>query len=294
MSEAILIDHLRKRYVRSDVLVDVSFTVPTGSIYALLGKNGAGKTTTLNCLLGLTPADGGRLLVDGLPVRWNTFERLAYVPETSALYELLTVNDHLLMFAKQIKRFDPAYAAQLVRLFELNNHARIGTLSKGHKTALAVLLAFASRPDVIVLDEPTAGLDPAAQRRVLDLIVTAAAGGATILLSSHNVSQLERIADHVAILHNGRIALEGGLEELFAIHHIIEVAISTDDLLLELQTTGPIERVGSLARIHLNGDVSRAESLLANGGAQIVSVNDCTLEDLYFAQIGSLAQTRLG
>src|SRR5450755_3133393 len=140
MSGQIVIDGLRKRYGRRDVLEDVNLTVPSGSIYALLGKNGAGKTTLLNCLLGLIPPTGGRMRIDGAPVNWKTFERLSYVPETCALYDELTVIDHLRMFAGQITLFDLQFGTELVTRFELEGRARIGSLSKGHKTALAVLL----------------------------------------------------------------------------------------------------------------------------------------------------------
>lgn len=197
---SISIEHLTKRYGKFTAVDDISVEIPAGSVFGLLGPNGAGKTSTFKCLLGLAPATSGEVRFDGKPLTPETFEQLAYVPERSALYEWLTAGDHLEMQKRAFKRFNAKRADELMQLFSLDARKRVRNMSKGMRTALSVVLAFALEPEIMVLDEPTSGLDPVNQRSVLKLIIDASAQGTTIVLSSHQIGQVERAADHILSL----------------------------------------------------------------------------------------------
>ena len=219
---AIAVEHLSKSYGANVAVADVSFTIPPGSICGLLGPNGAGKTTTMKCLLGLAKPTSGRITIDGGPVRPAMFERLAFVPERPALFEKLRVGNHLQIVQRAQPSFDAARARTLLDAFGVDVHKRVCTLSKGQQTALALSLAFAIRPAFMILDEPASGLDPLHQRTVLDLMIEAAAQGATILFSSHQISQVERAADRVVILKRGRVILDGEVDALKEGEKVIE------------------------------------------------------------------------
>src|ERR1700730_26329 len=203
MTPTIEIDHLTKRYGTTTAVDDVTLQIPKGSVCGLLGPNGAGKTTTFKCMLGLARPSSGTVRFDGVPLAPETFERLAYVPEKSMLYEWMTGTGHLEGVRCSYARYDPARAAELIALFGIDERKKVRALSKGQRTALMLVLAFCIRPEILVLDEPASGLDPVHQRSVLDLVIDAAAGGATVIFSSHQITQVERPADRLAIV-NGR------------------------------------------------------------------------------------------
>jgi ABC-2 type transport system ATP-binding protein len=196
MTPTIDIDRLTKRYGSTTAVDDLTLQIPRGSVCGLLGPNGAGKTTTFKCMLGLSRPSLGTVRFDGMPLAPETFERLVYVPEKSMLYEWMTGAEHLEVVRRSYVRYDAARAAELVALFGLDQSKKVRALSKGQRTALMLVLAFCIRPEILVLDEPASGLDPVHQRNVLDLIIDAAAGGATVIFSSHQVTQVERAADH--------------------------------------------------------------------------------------------------
>src|SRR5215472_7355541 len=183
---------LTKKYGSTTAVDDLSFDIAKGSIFGLLGTNGAGKTTTFKCILGLAFPNAGEVRFDGQTLHPELFERLAYVPERSALYDWMTGRDHLELTRRSFRRYDAARAQALLDLFAFDPKKKVKQLSKGQQSALALTLAFAIRPDILVLDEPSSGLDPVHQRRVLDLMIDAAAGGATVLLSPHQIGQVER------------------------------------------------------------------------------------------------------
>ena len=205
---------LTKRFGSIAAVDDVSLEIGEGSICGLLGPNGAGKTTTFKCLLGFARPNAGSVIVEGGPPRPEMFAALAYVPERAVLYDRFTVADHLALQRRAFASYDASRANELLATFSLDPAARAGKLSKGMQTALSLVLAFSIRPRVLILDEPSSGLDPIHQRNVLDLIIDAAANGATVVFSSHQVGQVERAADRVAILKRGKLVLDRSLDEL--------------------------------------------------------------------------------
>jgi ABC-2 type transport system ATP-binding protein len=225
-----------KRYGSFTAVDDVSLEVAEGSICGLLGPNGAGKTTTFKCLLGFAKSSAGTITIEGAPVTPATFETMSYVPERAALYDNLTIADHLTIYRRSYKKYDDARARELLALFDLDPRQNVQKLSKGMRTAVALTLAFSIRPRVLVLDEPSSGLDPVHQRQVLDLMIDAAANGASVLFSSHQVGQVERAADSVAIMKRGKLIINSVIDDL-----------KTGEKIIEAIFTGPIPNLNGLA-----------------------------------------------
>jgi ABC-2 type transport system ATP-binding protein len=232
----ISLNGLTKRYGSFTAVDGVSLDVMEGSICGLLGPNGAGKTTTFKCLLGFAKPSAGTIAIEGAPVTPATFETLAYVPERASLYDSQTIGEHLTLYRRSYKRYDDARAHELLALFNLDPHLRCGKLSKGMRTAVALVLAFSIRPRILILDEPSSGLDPVHQRNVLDLMIDAAANGAAVLFSSHQVGQVERAADSVAIMKAGKVIVNSVIDDL-----------KTGEKIIEAVFAGPVPDLNGLA-----------------------------------------------
>lgn len=194
-------------------LRDVALNVPKGSVYGFLGANGAGKSSTIRCLLGLLRASRGTVSILGQPVPRalpQVLARTAYVPERPHLFESLRVNEMIAFHAAAFAgTWDTSQADTLRKAFRLDGSTVIHRLSKGETGKLLMLLALAQRPDLLVLDEPTDGLDPVVRRDVLAALLDyVASSGATVFISSHLVSELERICDWVGVLDAGTMVAE--------------------------------------------------------------------------------------
>jgi ABC-type multidrug transport system ATPase subunit len=196
---------------------DLNMHVPSGSVYGFLGPNGAGKTTTIRLLLGLLPHSAGSIAVLGesMPSRHaHVMSRTGYVPERPHVYPTLSVTEALELHAAFHQRWDQAWADALLRDFRLVGERRVGAMSKGETGKLMMLLALAQRPDLLVLDEPTDGLDPVVRRDVLEaLLGYVASTSATVLISSHLVHELERICDWIGLMDRGSLIAELPMEQ---------------------------------------------------------------------------------
>jgi len=221
--------HVTKRFGRQSALNQVSFKGERGEVVALLGENGAGKTTGLKILLGLLQPDEGAAWVMGMDSQLHGAEirrRVGYMPDRPALYEWMTVAE-IGWFAAGFyplgyqKRFQ-----HLAQRFELPGDKPIKAMSKGMQGKVSLALAMAHEPDLLVLDEPTSGLDPLVRREFLESMIDVAASGRTVLLSSHQMNEVERVADKIAIIRHGKLVLFESLEVLKS--HVQEVVITLD------------------------------------------------------------------
>ena len=284
----IAIANLTKRYGDVAAVDDLTLEVPSGSICGLLGRNGAGKTTTFKCLLGFARADHGRIEFDGEPLTPQTFLKLGYVPERPALYNWLTVAQHLELGRRSHPRFDVARAAELVATFRLPLKRKAGKLSKGQQTALSLILALGANPSLLVLDEPASGLDPVMQRVVIDLLIAAASDGATVLLSSHQIGQVERAADRIAILRDGRLVLSGNLDDLRERSKIVEATFDGGiPALVPFEGATRIERAGASVRVYCNGTSADVARRFDDMGARSVRILDRSLEELFIDAVAT-------
>jgi ABC-2 type transport system ATP-binding protein len=211
--------NLVKCYGSTEAVRGLNLSVPKGLICGFLGRNGAGKSTTIKMLLGITrPSDGGGR-VFGLPIddpaaSLEIRRRTGYVGEDKRLYGYMT-GEQMICFTRSFyPRWKDRVEGELRAEFDLPLNRKVKTYSKGMRTKLALLLSLARGADLLILDEPTEGLDPVMIEQVLQALVRAAAEGASIFFSSHQIAEVEQIADHVSVIHNGRLLLDGDLGRL--------------------------------------------------------------------------------
>ncbi len=299
MTAVIETEKLTKSYGSHRGIIDLDLAVAQGEIFGFLGPNGAGKTTTIRTLLDLIRPTSGTARVFGIessadPVAIH--RRIGYLPGEFALYDRLTGGQHLEYFANLRGGVDAAYQASLVERFDLDPSRKFKEYSKGNKQKVALVIALQHRPELLMLDEPTAGLDPLVQQTFFGVLREAVAGGATIFLSSHILSEVEKTADRVGIIREGRLVKVGTVDDLRDLaHHQVELRFAgevpvaafealpgvsevvVEDHLLRLRVAGAITPVvQAAARYELLDFVSREPSLeetfLAQYGREAVEV----------------------
>lgn len=212
MSASVIdIQGLTKRFGATEVLRGVDWQIPKGSVVGLVGTNGAGKSTLIKCLLGLLKPTTGHIRIlgeDPWTLSAAAKERLGYVPQTVQLYPWMTVDQITRYVGAFYQNWDAAWVATLIDRWQLPRNHRVGPLSQGQLQKLALVLAIGHRPDLLILDEPVASLDPVARREFLrSLLELTGDNQHTVLFSTHITSDLERVASHVAMLRDGRIAM---------------------------------------------------------------------------------------
>jgi ABC-2 type transport system ATP-binding protein len=251
--QAVHVDRLSKAFGSRPALQDLSLDVQRGTVVGLLGRNGAGKTTLLRSIMGLLRADSGVAHVFGSSLQDGTIEmrsRVAYVPQEAKLFHRLSLERHAGLLRRFYPKFDLQLARTLAGRLEVHWTDSFATLSVGSRRKAAVVLALASGADLLVLDEPAAGLDPLARRELYELLIDSLGEGGerTVLLSTHLVGDLERLADRVAILHEGRTLhvdqVEGYTERFVRVQIIFPDAVPMD---FEIPGASTTRREGSVA-----------------------------------------------
>ena len=241
--EAIRTEALSKRYGSTLALDALRLSVPPGEVYGFLGPNGAGKTTTIRLLLGLHRATAGRAEVFGLDA-WSdavaAHRRVAYVAGEPMLWPSLTGAETFEFLARVRGGTDSAYRNVLVDRFKLDTRKKVRALSKGNRQKVQLVAAFATRADLLILDEPTAGLDPLMEMAFRVTVLEAKERGQTVFLSSHILSEVEALCDRVGILREGRLVDEGALSDL---RHLVAQTV-------EVTFDGPAPSLPQLEGVH--------------------------------------------
>ena len=244
MDTAVRVHGLVKRFRKTTAVDSLAFEVPRGSVFALLGNNGAGKTTTIRCLLGLEAPDAGDIEVMGMDPRTDAVgirRRVGYVPEERHLYPWMTARE----IGWFVGSFYPTWSKDrygaILDHFEIPARRKIAALSRGMKAQVDLALALGHDPDLLVLDEPTGGLDPVVRRDFLESMVGMAGQGRTVIVSSHEVSEVARVADRGLIVYNSRLLWTGDLESLGA---------GTCEVVLPSDTTADQVGIGADTIIH--------------------------------------------
>lgn len=287
MTNAIEIRGLVKKYPRFE-LGPLDLTVPRGAIYGLIGPNGAGKTTTIDLIFGMGRSDAGQIHVLGLDHRSEEVEvkrRAAYVsPELN--FQVWGKVGAALRFVRGFyPQWDEAYCAELMKAFHLSAGERILTLSSGAKTKLSLLVALAHRPEVLILDEPITGLDAVSKQQVFcELLKAVEDGERSVLISSHNLSDLERFADHVGMIKNGKLLFEGRTDEVVDRYRLAEFFTSSSAVVQNREGLTILRRSENRWRA-LVDQQSRGLEWLQAQGAQEISLTRMTLEDLFVALV---------
>ena len=282
MTPAIETRGLTKRYRRVTALSGCSIAVPEGRISALLGPNGAGKTTLLRLLSGLaTPTGGDAAILGAVPRQDPAFlAEIGFLAQDIPLYRRLTAEDHIGLGAHMNPRWDGESVRDRLRGLNIPLDATVGTLSGGQRAQVALSLTLAKRPRVLLLDEPLAALDPLARRHFLGTLADAvAAGGLTVVLSSHLVADVERVCDHLILLSGSRVQLCGEIEDLLTEHRVL-VGPRKDTTAIE-RDHQVVQAVRSARQttmvVRLNGPVADPDW----------EASEVSLEDLVLAYMGA-------
>jgi ABC-2 type transport system ATP-binding protein len=257
---------LGKTFDGLEAVRGLNLRVPTGSIFGFLGRNGAGKTTTIKLLLGMARPTRGTARVLGLPVddaeaSVSIRRRTGFVGEDKELYDYMTVEEIVRFTAGFYPTWQPNLAKRYLKSFALPAHQKIKGLSLGMRTKLALLLALSRGAELLVLDEPTSGLDPAATEEVLQALVKHAGDGqATVFFSSHQLADVDQIADHIAIIDGGQTVVSGSLEDLRENYRRIQLVFNGD-------APAPSFTSPGVVRVKRSG---RVLTLLSNAGADAI------------------------
>lgn len=291
MDIAIRTDHLTKRYGSFAALDDLTLEVKKGEILGYLGPNGAGKTTTLRLLLGLIKATEGKAEIFGIDAqrdRVKAHERLAYVPGEAAFWPNLTGAETLHLLGRLHGSVDEAYQKELIKRFQFEPNKKIRTYSKGNRQKINLIAAFATRADLLLMDEPTGGLDPIMEQAFRQSALEAKARGQTIFLSSHILGEVEALCDRLAILRAGRLVELGTLAEL---RHLSAVTVEAtfDKAPPKLGKVPGVKHVqvnGHQLSCQVQGDISPLVTALAAAKPKTLLSREPSLEELFLSLYG--------
>ena len=283
------VKNVTKRFDGVLALDRLNITVPGGAVYGLVGPNGAGKSTIIRHLAGIYRQDAGEVLIDGAPVFDDPAikERVAYIPDDVFYYTQATIRDMMRFYRDLYPRFDTACFEKLGEAFALDPKRPMRKLSKGQQKQAAFWLALSLRPDVVILDEPVDGLDPVMRRQVWSLLLgDVAERGTTVLVSSHNLRELEDVCDHVGIMDHGRMLLERSLSELQDNIVKIQLAFAEETPLpADLQILHRSE-TGRLQQLILRGKADELAAKLALTNPLFLDVLPLSLEEIFIYELG--------
>lgn len=297
--QLVVIENLYRWFGSKLALADVTLEITRGTVFGLVGENGAGKTTLIKHILGLYQVQNGRVRVFGRdPVRdpEGVLGRLGYLSEDRDLPEWMRVGELMSYTRTFYPRWDERLAQDLLEMFELNPWQKIRTLSRGQRARAGLLAAVAHRPELLVLDEPSSGLDPAARQDILAAIVrTVADDGRTVLLSSHLLHEVQRVADQVAMLHRGKLMLNQPLDQILAGHLALTVRFAA-------APAGPPSWPGALCwsgqgsewTCVCDGQRELWRQAAAAAGATVVEERAPSLEEIFLARTRTAAAGRSG
>jgi ABC-2 type transport system ATP-binding protein len=281
VSDALVADGLTKRYRRTLALDRCSFAISEGAIVALVGPNGAGKSTLLHCATGLIrPSEGTISVLGGAPGD-TTLPGVGFVAQDAPLYRDFTADELLTMGDRLNADFDVAFGRERLRKVGVPLDRRVDRLSGGERAQVALCLALAKRPQLLLLDEPLASLDPLARREFLSALVDAVAEvPMTVILSSHLISDLERVCDHLLVLRSGHVQVIGETDQLLATHKVL------------IGPGGPRRsRIAGVERIISAADAQRQGTLLVRTNGQVVDPSweqhNASLEDVVLAYLAA-------
>ncbi len=291
MSVTIQTAQLTKRYGHTTALDSLDLEIQAGEVFGYLGPNGAGKSTTIALLLGLIRPSAGSARIFGLDA-WRDaptiHRRVGYVPSEANLWPSLTGAEVLLFLGRVHGGIDEAYRDALVRRFELDPDKKIRAYSHGNRQKVPLIAAFAARPDVLILDEPTTGLDPLMEQVFRACVREAHDRGQTVLLSSHILSEVEAVCDRVAMLRTGRIIESGHLDVLRGLASL-RVRAELDSPVPDLAALEGVSGVvvdGTTVECNVSGPMQPLLRVLTEAGVKHMTTREPSLEELFVAHYG--------
>ena len=283
------IKNLIKSFDGFKALDGLNVSVPKGAVYGLVGPNCAGKSTAIRHIAGIYRQDGGEVLVEGQPVYENPAvkARMAYIPDDIFYYTQAGINDMARFYQSVYPGFDRARFEELAGIFNLDRKRPVRKLSKGMQKQAAFWLALSIKPELVVLDEPVDGLDPVMRRQVWSLLLDEVAERqVTVMVSSHNLRELEDVCDHVGIMNHGRMILERGLSELQ--ENIVKIQLALPDggeLPRDLEILHR-SATGRLQQLILRGGAEELTNRLAAANPLFLDLVPLTLEEIFIYELG--------
>ena len=286
-------ENVTKTFSGFKALDDLSINVKKGSVYGLVGPNGAGKTTLIKNLMGIYTPDSGSLFVDGQPVYENPLlkERVVYISDDLYFFPTYSILDMAKFYSGIYKSWSWERYKNLKEIFKIDEKRKVRRLSKGMQKQVAFWLGVCMCPDVMILDEPVDGLDPVMRKNVWKVVLQdVAEREVTVLVSSHNLRELEDVCDHVGIMHKGKVVLEKELDDVKGNIHKIQVAFE-NDMPEELQNSIEILHREKLGRVHMiiaRGDGKEIKEAISVFNPVIYDLLPLTLEEVFIYELGGM------
>ena len=287
------IENLTRDYKDNKGIFDISFDINEGEVFGFLGPNGAGKTTTIRHILGFLKAKEGKVQINGLDV-WDNHEKLmeniGYIPGEIAFFDNMTGLEYL-KFIHNYRNDKVNHMDELIKMFDLNPKVKIRKMSKGMKRQASFILAFSSKPKVMLLDEPFDGLDPIVRRQIKNIMMQDIANHRlTVLASSHNLREMEDLCDAVSIMHEGHVLISQDLNEVKGSHCKLQIAfkeLPSEDFYKDLNVVHKSIK-GRIITCILRGDISNVEEKVSKYNPLMYDILPLTLEEIFAYEMGEI------
>ncbi len=267
----------------------LDINVPSGAVYGLVGPNGAGKSTVIRHITGILKQDSGEVKVNGEDVYENTEvkAKIAYIPDDVFYYTQASVNDMMKFYRDMYPKFDMERFSSLGKVFGIKTSSPIRKLSRGMQKQVAFWLALSMRPETVVLDEPVDGLDPVMRRQVWNVLLSdVAENGTTVLISSHNLRELEDVCDHVGIMNKGKMMIERNLADLQESLVKVQLALPEGKSVPDGLDILHMSELGHLKTIIVRGSTDDVTGKLAAVSPMFIDVLPLTLEEIFVYELG--------
>ena len=289
----IRIEKLNKSFGSCQALKEANMNVPHGAVYGLVGTNGAGKSTIIRHITGIYKPDSGTVSIAGMPVYENPAAKakFAYIPDDFFYFQQADTLEMKNFYKGLYKNFDENFFEKLREAFpDINPKAGIRRLSKGMQKQVAFWLAISCRPEILILDEPVDGLDPVMRRQIWRLMLAEVRErGMTVLVSSHNLRELEDVCDHVGIMHHGEVMLERSLSELQG--SVCKIQVASQDGMPKLPEDFDVLHMSSTGRVYtliVKGDAAAARMQLGKMNPMLIDVLPLSLEEIFIYEMGGV------
>jgi ABC-2 type transport system ATP-binding protein len=295
MTTMVDVQGLSRQFGPTTALDAVDFRATQGLVHGLVGVNGAGKTTLIKHLLGLLRPTRGSVRMFGLdPVRHpvEVLRRVGYLSEYRELPEWMRIDELLRYTQAYYPSWDTTYARELLDTFGLDGKRKVAGLSQGMRAQTGLVVAVAHRPEILILDEPSSGLDAVVRRDILDAIVrTVADEGRTVIFSSHLLDEVERMSDHVTMIHDGKVVLNGSVEDIRGVHSVTGLTFAQRlDRLPKLDGTLTATGSGRTWSVVHKTPVEELRNAVAPLGGELGESRSATLEEIFVARVGRATQ----
>lgn len=289
----IAVQGLRKRFGATDAVNGLNFTVPRGCVCGFLGRNGAGKTTTIKMLLGMTHADGGEGRIFGEPIGTEAAsvrirQRTGFVGEVKEFYPFMTVRQMIDFNRAFYPQWQDRWEQRCLKDYELPLGQKTSKLSKGTRSKLALLLAFSCGADLLILDEPSEGLDPVAVETFLEHLVALAAEGRTVFFSSHQLDEVEQVCERVCLIDQGQAVLETDLDELKTRVRKVSLTFpdSVPEAIFDETSVKRLKVRGRSASLLIDGDMEALDARARAAGATSIEFAPVNLKEIFLETVG--------